>query len=241
MTSSETESKHDERFYTPRAQASTARSSGSYGTPRSYRSSSIASSSDDGEYATPRNYDSSSSNPTFGRSYQHIGDATTMYPNNRRNLLPPYNHHHHHHHQSQQQQHIQQQDSTTSQVSYSNNYQINHLLFDEDEGDEESRGEISQMYKRSNTHFHHAMMEPSKKDIESIFSYTRHGRIQEVDKLLSKGVPPDVIDENGNSILAIACQNGNKRLAKLALRRGANINASNVRGNTALHFCYKYD
>lgn len=33
----------------------------------------------------------------------------------------------------------------------------------------------------------------------------------------------DAIDRNGNTMLAIACQNGNKRMAKLALRHGARI------------------
>ncbi|KAF4131928.1 OTU-like cysteine protease domain-containing protein [Phytophthora infestans] len=36
------------------------------------------------------------------------------------------------------------------------------------------------------------------------------------------------------------CQNGLKRITKLALRRGANINSQNNRGNTALHFCFAY-
>ncbi|CAK9102743.1 Methylenetetrahydrofolate reductase [Durusdinium trenchii] len=50
----------------------------------------------------------------------------------------------------------------------------------------------------------------------------------------------DVRDHFGNSVLSIACQNGLKRIAKLALRRGADINAVNHRGNTPLHFCYMY-
>jgi ankyrin repeat protein len=47
-----------------------------------------------------------------------------------------------------------------------------------------------------------------------------------------------VRDEYGNTILVIACQNGNKRIAKAVLRRGADINARNYRGNTPLHYCY---
>lgn len=43
-------------------------------------------------------------------------------------------------------------------------------------------------------------------------------------------IPVDYTDAAGNTLLQIACQNGNKRIAKLCLRRGANINHQNVRG-----------
>lgn len=71
----------------------------------------------------------------------------------------------------------------------------------------------------------------------------------------------------GNTLLSIACQNNNKRIAKLCLRRGADINTQNVRlarslvsavagsvrltplsvcgmaqlnGQTVLHYCHEY-
>ena len=77
-------------------------------------------------------------------------------------------------------------------------------------------------------------------DEGSIFSFTRHGRIEEVDNLLLKGRPVDGRDNFGNTILHIACQNGNNKLMKLALRYGANMNIANFKGNTALHFAYRY-
>jgi hypothetical protein len=77
-------------------------------------------------------------------------------------------------------------------------------------------------------------------DIEDIFSYTRHGRLEDIERLLDQGVPVDVRDEHGNTLLAIACQNGNKRVAKACLRRGANMNARNMRGNVPLHFCFHF-
>jgi ankyrin repeat protein len=58
--------------------------------------------------------------------------------------------------------------------------------------------------------------------------------------LLDAGVPVDVADRYGNTILQIAAQNGLKRIAKLALRRGANINTQNFRGYTPLHYCYAF-
>lgn len=199
----------DERFYTPRAQASTARSTGSFGTPRSYRSS-VASSSSDGEYATPRN-----------TLHSNLGGSALPYRSSDRYLIPPYHYTHP----------ISQEEGITDYGPIDNTqHRTKHFSFDVEEGDEENLA-----YPRNQP-----IIQPNQQDVESIFSFTRHGRIQEVDNLLKKGVSVDVRDDNGNSILAIACQNGNKRLAKLALRRGADINASNFLGNTPLHFCYKY-
>ncbi len=229
--------KPDERFYTPRAQASTARSTGSYGTPRSYRSASVASSLSDGEhFRTPRDNDvyqtlSSSSNRNSSRHQTFT--ATEMYRTDRRNLIPPYN-----------------SNNSTSVISHHTKQSIpeaNYFRFDQEEGgDEESRGEDytrqSLQWQNGHESTHHIESEPvSKQDIASIFSFCRHGRIEAVANLLHRGVDPNVRDDcHGNSILSIACQNGNKRLVKLALRNGANINLSNFRGNSPLHFCYKY-
>ncbi|CAN0077649.1 unnamed protein product, partial [Sphacelaria rigidula] len=76
--------------------------------------------------------------------------------------------------------------------------------------------------------------------VEDIFSYARHNRVQDVERMLDQGVPADVRDAHGNTILIVACQNGHKRVLKAALRRGANANATNARGNTALHFCFAF-
>jgi hypothetical protein len=62
-----------------------------------------------------------------------------------------------------------------------------------------------------------------------VFSLARHNRTSEVSALLDKGIPVDVKDKFGNTLLCVACQNGLKKMAKLALRRGADINAPNVR------------
>ena len=188
-------SKSDERFYTPRAQASTARSTGSYGTPRSYRSS-VASSSDS-DYATPRNIPAC--NHKFGRTFERC-------------LIPPRSH----------------QDKR----SFRSNNQ--HFRFDQQDIDGDEEQGIQSQHVLNGT--------ISKRDIDNIFSFTRHGRIDEVDTLLRRGVPPDIRDENGNTILIVACQNNNKALVKVTLRHGGTIllNASNLRGNTPLHFCFKY-
>ncbi len=75
---------------------------------------------------------------------------------------------------------------------------------------------------------------------QDIFSLARHARVNEVEELLIRGIPVTSRDENGNSILSIGCQNGSKRIAKLALRFGADINEQNESGNTPLHYCSLY-
>lgn len=76
--------------------------------------------------------------------------------------------------------------------------------------------------------------EITEDDVEDVFRYARHGRIDDMEFLLSRGMPVDVRDEWGSTLLIIACQNGNKRVAKLVLRKGADINARNNKGKFIL-------
>lgn len=48
-------------------------------------------------------------------------------------------------------------------------------------------------------------------------------------------------DEHGNTLLTIASQNNRKRFVKLFLRHGADIDAQNAQGNSALHYCSAYN
>ena len=74
-----------------------------------------------------------------------------------------------------------------------------------------------------------------------IFSRARHGRLDEVRTALSdNGMDVNSRDIHGNTLLHIACQNGNKKLVKMVLRKHADINATNNNGNTSLHFCFMY-
>ena len=59
----------------------------------------------------------------------------------------------------------------------------------------------------------------SEADIEDIFSYARHNRVDQVDRMLDMGVPVNVRDAFGNTILSVSCQNGHKRVAKVRLAR----------------------
>ena len=73
-----------------------------------------------------------------------------------------------------------------------------------------------------------------------IFSFARHGHYKELEKLFLEGISPDSKDKYGNTLLIISAQNNNKRILKICLRYGAQINMQNLMGNTALHFAKEY-
>eukprot|EP00434_Breviolum_minutum_P008931 symbB.v1.2.007869.t1/scaffold448.1/size203282/21 len=66
------------------------------------------------------------------------------------------------------------------------------------------------------------------------------GMHKEVEAALEAGFNPDYSDSFGNSLFHIACQNGNKRIAKLAIKYGGDMDAQNLKGNTGIHFLYAY-
>jgi hypothetical protein len=80
-------------------------------------------------------------------------------------------------------------------------------------------------------------------DFKKAATLVRHNKYGDLEQLLNQpdwNVPVDYQDEQGNSLLHVAAQNGAKRIAKLCLRRGANINMGNLQGQTPLHYAYGY-
>ncbi len=75
---------------------------------------------------------------------------------------------------------------------------------------------------------------------EQAFSFCRHNRNKELAEMLENGFDPDRKDANGNSLLIVAAQNNLKRAAKLLISHGADLDATNSRGQTALHYAFKY-
>lgn len=74
-----------------------------------------------------------------------------------------------------------------------------------------------------------------------VFSFVRHNRYEAVEELIQQD--PGVLayaDEKGNNLLHVACQNNNRRVAKLLIKAGINLNKQNLNGNTPLHYCYAY-
>lgn len=81
-------------------------------------------------------------------------------------------------------------------------------------------------------------------DFKKVCSLARHSKVSEVEQLMNQpdwNVPIDYQDEHGNGLIHVVAQNGNKRLIKMCLRRGANLDLQNLNGNTALHFLFAYD
>ena len=80
-------------------------------------------------------------------------------------------------------------------------------------------------------------------DLKFVFSKARHGQYQAIEEKFDEPewtVDIDAQDPSGATLLHIACQNGNRRIAKFCLRKGANINQPNLAGNSPLHFCFAY-
>ena len=81
------------------------------------------------------------------------------------------------------------------------------------------------------------------RQMEMATSLVRHGKYSELEDFLRH---PDTKlttsskDSAGNTLLHVACQNGNKRIAKLCLRLGSDIDGQNLNGQTALHYCFAY-
>ena len=69
-----------------------------------------------------------------------------------------------------------------------------------------------------------------------IFSLANNGKTKTLQTALEMGIDPNSTDRNGNTILIIGAQNGNKSIVKPALRYGGHINKANKIGNTALHY-----
>ena len=48
------------------------------------------------------------------------------------------------------------------------------------------------------------------------------------------------VDDKGNSMLSLACQNGNEKIAKFLVMKGANPSHQNKNGQSPAHFCISY-
>lgn len=74
-----------------------------------------------------------------------------------------------------------------------------------------------------------------------LFTRCRNNRVNQVEEMFASGVPVSTEDEHGNQCIHIGMQSGSKRMVKLCLRWGADINAQNKQGQTALHYGFAYN
>eukprot|EP01038_Epipyxis_sp_PR26KG_P008569 gene8569-11579_t len=205
-------SPRDERFYTPRTFLRSNSSSDEWNTPRG-----LGGVNSDSEFITPRTFDGAERKSARG-------PGGIMYHHDDKQYLPPHPH-------SQQ----SQPKGSTRTNSINDGYKRGSGSFKSSDSFKSSG-----IIEEEENDFGVDMTGVSEKDVEDIFSFARHGRCEEIEKSLNKGIPVDVRDSFGSTLLIVACQNGNKRVAKTVLRRGANINARNLKGNTPLHYCYHY-
>lgn len=78
-------------------------------------------------------------------------------------------------------------------------------------------------------------------ELETVaFIRCKLGHADDVEECLDQEVAIENRDEHGNTLLIISAQQNDKKMLKLLLRRGADINAQNSTGNTALHYTNEY-
>lgn len=93
------------------------------------------------------------------------------------------------------------------------------------------------------THFFKTKSPPSLKPalIKRFFVGCRTGNIEAVEKCLHEGVPPDLRDENHLTGLIWTGRKGQTAVAELLLKGGAELEASDARGRTALFHAAVFD
>ncbi|WP_022873634.1 ankyrin repeat domain-containing protein [Nesterenkonia alba] len=70
--------------------------------------------------------------------------------------------------------------------------------------------------------------------LASLFDYARAGKTEELLELIDRGVPVDLTNDKGDTLLILAVYNDHTDLARGLMERGADIHRVNDRGQTAL-------
>ena len=70
--------------------------------------------------------------------------------------------------------------------------------------------------------------------LQQVFQLVRAGQAEEFGEYLVRGLPPNLRNEKGDSLLMIAAYNGHPDVVKLLLEHGADAELANDRGQTPL-------
>ena len=217
MSSADEESPRDDRFFTPRACAASARSTSSYGTARSYATSSTSETEGVDRRFMQVKVPAYRKTDDLKARLRQQSTLELM----RRNIPRPH----------------------TSNIGYRqmSNHPCRPMPIHTDQETflsvHNRYGASAQSHKP--THSTEFRGDAPSVTLEEVLSLARHNRVDKLEQILAAGFDPNQQDRNGNTILTVACQNGNKRVVKYALRHGAEVNLRNVKGKTALHFCFK--
>ena len=69
---------------------------------------------------------------------------------------------------------------------------------------------------------------------QRIFQHTRAGHADELAQVLDMGLPPNLRNEKGDSLLMLACYHGHAEVARALLEHGGDPELANDRGQTHL-------
>jgi len=87
---------------------------------------------------------------------------------------------------------------------------------------------------------HEASWEPLSDAFSQARVHIQSRNQSELESVCSCITTPELQDMQGNTLLHVACQNGNKKALKFLLKWGCNMSATNRNRNTPLHYCYAY-
>ena len=71
--------------------------------------------------------------------------------------------------------------------------------------------------------------------VRKVFQYARSGDAEPLGALLAQGLPPNLRNERGDSLLMLACYHGHHDAARVLLEHGADPQLMNDAAQTPLH------